>query len=108
MSRCLYCYQPLAANQQDFHASCSKKIFGQPIPPALPYSEADLEPLAKEVIQSQTAITGVQAKLSLLQNSATATRSSAPEILSWLFPKVVKRQILWWRWNNPGQVGQKY
>jgi serine/threonine-protein kinase HipA len=31
----------------------------------LPYDEGDLEPLAKEVIQSQTAITGVQAKLSL-------------------------------------------
>jgi serine/threonine-protein kinase HipA len=65
MSKCLYCYQPLTAQEQDFHASCSKKIFGQPIPPALPYSEADLEPLAKEVIQSHTAVTGVQAKLSL-------------------------------------------
>jgi serine/threonine-protein kinase HipA len=31
----------------------------------LPYSEDDLEPLAKEVIQRQTAVTGVQAKLSL-------------------------------------------
>ncbi|MDX2135263.1 MAG: HipA domain-containing protein [Saprospiraceae bacterium] len=65
MSNCLFCYQPLAANEQDFHASCSKKIFGQPTPPALPYSEEDLEPLAREVIQSQTALTGVQAKLSL-------------------------------------------
>lgn len=65
MSRCLYCYMPLKENEQDFHAICSKKIFGQPIPPILPYSEADLEPLAREVIQSQTAITGVQAKLSL-------------------------------------------
>lgn len=65
MSRCLYCYQPLAATEQDFHAACSKKIFGQPTPPTLPYSEADLEPLAKELIQSQTAVTGVQAKLSL-------------------------------------------
>lgn len=65
MSNCLFCYQPLAANEQDFHASCSKKIFGQPIPPSLPYTEEDLEPLAKEVIQSQTAVTGVQAKLSL-------------------------------------------
>jgi serine/threonine-protein kinase HipA len=55
----------LAENEQDFHAACSKKIFGQPTPPALPYSEADLEPLAKELIQSQTAVTGVQAKLSL-------------------------------------------
>ena len=65
MSNCLFCYQPLAASEQDFHASCSRKIFGQPTPPALPYSEKDLEPLAKEVIQSQTAVTGVQAKLSL-------------------------------------------
>ena len=30
-----------------------------------PYSEEDLEPLAREVIQRQTAVTGVQAKLSL-------------------------------------------
>jgi serine/threonine-protein kinase HipA len=65
MSNCLFCYHPLAEKEQDFHASCSKKLFGQPIPPALPYSEEDLEPLAKEVIQSQTALTGVQAKLSL-------------------------------------------
>jgi serine/threonine-protein kinase HipA len=31
----------------------------------MPYSEDDLAPLAKQVIQSQTAVTGVQAKLSL-------------------------------------------
>ncbi len=65
MSNCLFCYQPLAANEQDFHTSCSRKIFGQPTPPVLPYSEEDLEPLAKEVLMSQTAVTGVQAKLSL-------------------------------------------
>lgn len=65
MSRCLFCYKDLKNGEQDFHAACSKKIFGQPTPPILPYSEADLEPLAREVIQSQTAVTGVQAKLSL-------------------------------------------
>lgn len=65
MSSCLFCYLPLAENELDFHGSCSKKIFGQPTPPALPYSEADIEQLAKEVIQNQTAVTGVQAKLSL-------------------------------------------
>lgn len=65
MSNCLFCYQPLAANEQDFHTSCSRKIFGQPTPPVLPYSEEHLEPLAKEVLMSQTAVTGVQAKLSL-------------------------------------------
>jgi serine/threonine-protein kinase HipA len=65
MTKCLFCYLPLSENELDYHGSCSKKIFGQVMPPALPYSEADLEPLAKEVIQSQTAVTGVQAKLSL-------------------------------------------
>jgi serine/threonine-protein kinase HipA len=65
MKRCLFCYKVLTNEEADFHASCSKKIFGQPKPPALPYSEANLEPLAKEVIQSRTAVTGVQAKLSL-------------------------------------------
>jgi serine/threonine-protein kinase HipA len=65
MSNCLFCYQPLAANEQDFHFSCSKKIFGLSTPPELPYTEENLEPLAKEVIKSQTAITGVQPKLSL-------------------------------------------
>ena len=62
MSRCLFCYLPLSGNEVDFHGSCSKKIFGQALPPTLPYSESDLEPLAKEVIQSQTSVTGVQAK----------------------------------------------
>jgi serine/threonine-protein kinase HipA len=65
MNRCLFCYQPLTENELDFHPTCSKKIFSQSTPPALPYSESDLEPLAKEVIQSQTAVTGVQAKISL-------------------------------------------
>lgn len=65
MRKCLFCYQPLANEDQDFHPSCSKKIFGQSTPPTLPYTEADLESLAKEVIQSKTAVTGVQAKLSL-------------------------------------------
>ncbi|HRY97983.1 MAG TPA: HipA domain-containing protein [Bacteroidales bacterium] len=65
MSRCLYCYQPVTESEQDFHPSCSRKIFGQPVPPQLPVSEHSLELLANEVIKSQTALTGVQAKLSL-------------------------------------------
>lgn len=65
MSSCLFCYRPLDPGETDFHPVCSKKIFGQVTPPALPYSETDLESLALEIIRSQTAITGVQAKLSL-------------------------------------------
>ncbi len=63
--RCLYCYKPLAPGEKDFHAACSKKIFGQPEPPVLPYSEEQIENLAAEVIKTHTTVTGVQPKLSL-------------------------------------------
>jgi serine/threonine-protein kinase HipA len=63
--RCLYCYQPLAESETDFHAKCSRKIFGSAIPPELPFSEEEMEPLAKTVIENQTGLTGVQPKLSL-------------------------------------------
>src|SRR5450755_4332997 len=63
--RCLYCYLTLEADEVDFHAVCSKKMFGTPIPPELPYSEDKMEELAEQVIQSQTTVTGVQPKLSL-------------------------------------------
>ncbi|KAA6322641.1 Serine/threonine-protein kinase HipA [termite gut metagenome] len=66
MKRCLYCYQPLLEQSQtDFHPQCSKKMFGTTIPPALPYSKADIESMALEVVRSQVTITGVQPKLSL-------------------------------------------
>lgn len=66
MNRCLYCYQPLELQGTDFHARCSKKIFGQPIPPVLPYTEAQMEELAEQIIRSQITVTGVQPKLSLV------------------------------------------
>ena len=68
--RCLYCYQLLVENETDFHSSCSKKFFGVTIPPILPYSENNMKELAAQVIQTQTAVTGVQPKLSLHLASA--------------------------------------
>lgn len=65
MSRCLFCYKELFDNEIDFHKSCSRKIFGTTIAPELPYSRDNLTELAKQVIRSQTTLTGVQAKLSL-------------------------------------------
>ena len=65
MERCLYCYKELADGERDFHKSCSKKIFGTPQVPLLPYTRANIAELAREVIRSQTTLTGVQAKLSL-------------------------------------------
>ena len=63
--RCLYCYQLLEKSDSDFHPSCSKKIFGFSIPPILDYSEDQMLELGNKVIKSQSAVTGVQPKLSL-------------------------------------------
>ena len=65
MSKCLYCYKELADSEVDFHKGCCKKFFGIPEAPELPYSLNELDTLAAQVIQSQTTLTGVQAKLSL-------------------------------------------
>ena len=65
MEKCLYCYQSLEQGQVDFHPQCSKKIFGTAVPPVLPYTKADIESLALEVVRSQVTITGVQPKLSI-------------------------------------------
>jgi len=65
MGRCLYCYDELGEETYDFHPSCSRKIFGTPIPPELPYSEDNMLQLAEKVIKSQSTVTGVQPKLSL-------------------------------------------
>lgn len=63
--RCLYCYQPLAGGEFDFHTSCNKKFFGQPTPPEFPYGIEEMDALATEVIKSRVSVTGVQPKFSL-------------------------------------------
>lgn len=50
------------------HPACAKKFFGTPTIPTLDYSTEHLEELAKQVIQDQTSLTGVQPKLSLHLN----------------------------------------
>lgn len=65
MKRCLYCYGLLEKHEEDFHPACSKKIFGQVIPPEVNYLESQMEDLALQVVRSQMAVTGVQPKISL-------------------------------------------
>lgn len=65
-NKCLYCYKELDPEDEfDYHVKCSKEIFGTAVPPALPYTKDRIEELALEVVRSQTAVTGVQPKLSL-------------------------------------------
>ncbi len=65
MAKCLYCYKELNEGEKDFHKACSKRMFGTPSVPELPYTRENQTDLAKQVIRSQTTLTGVQAKLSL-------------------------------------------
>ncbi|MFC7671207.1 HipA domain-containing protein [Hymenobacter humi] len=68
MSRCLYCYQPLPPGHgqgPDYHPACSRRLFGKPVPPAFPYTEAEMLALAEAVVRQHIAVTGVQPKLSL-------------------------------------------
>ena len=48
-----------------FHPQCAKRFFGSTAVPAFPYKHSEIKELAKEVVRSQTAVTGVQAKLSM-------------------------------------------
>lgn len=63
-NRCLYCYEALSGTK-DFHEACTKRFFGQLKTPQLAYNLEDLKSLARQVVQSQVAVTGVQAKVPL-------------------------------------------
>ncbi|MBO7445842.1 MAG: HipA domain-containing protein [Bacteroidales bacterium] len=65
MAKCLYCYKELEEGMVDFHPQCAKRFFGTTTVPKFPYHHSEIKDLAKDVIRSQTAITGVQAKLSM-------------------------------------------
>ncbi len=51
--------------EKDFHPACARRFFGTQGVPALTYTCADMDALAKEVIATQTTLTGVQPKISL-------------------------------------------
>lgn len=64
-NKCLHCYEPLHEPDTYMHQACNKRFYGQLKTPLLQYDLANLQELATQVIQSQMAVTGVQAKVSL-------------------------------------------
>lgn len=66
MSKCLYCYQKLEANDAtDYHQKCIKAFYGTTVAPSLPYRLDEMEKLAKKVVELSVTVPGVQPKLSL-------------------------------------------
>ena len=63
--KCLICYKRLDESEIDYHKKCLKKEFGLKQMPIVNIDEKELKKYAKEQIEANTAITGVQPKLSL-------------------------------------------
>lgn len=63
--KCLLCYQALLEDQIDFHEKCLVKTFGFKKTPFIEIDPEELAQYAVKIIQKNTAITGVQPKLSL-------------------------------------------
>ncbi|MBI1305560.1 MAG: type II toxin-antitoxin system HipA family toxin [Bacteroidetes bacterium] len=63
-NKCLYCYEPIDEGV-DFHTRCSKVFFGTPTAPKIDYTFAQMNELAKKVVERSIAVPGVQPKLSL-------------------------------------------
>jgi serine/threonine-protein kinase HipA len=72
---CLLCYQPLDKNELDYHQKCMSNVFGLKQIPSIDIDEKQLSTYAKKIIGANTAITGVQPKLSLwLEATKKTTR----------------------------------
>lgn len=63
--KCLICYKPLEKLEINYHKKCLKKEFGLKQLPTVNIDEKKLKKYAKKLIETNTAITGVQPKLSL-------------------------------------------
>ena len=63
-NRCLVCGLPMS-DGGEYHAACTKNLFGKETAPSFTYSMAELNELAKRLVLSRVSVPGVQAKLSL-------------------------------------------
>lgn len=62
---CLLCYKPINKNEIEYHQKCISKVFDLKQMPLIDIDEKKLSKYAKEIVATNTAITGVQPKLSL-------------------------------------------
>ncbi len=74
--RCLYCYK-YVEDDLDFHDKCSMEFFGTPTPPRIEYSFAQIDELAKNVVERRVSVPGVQPKLSMTLVKETRENSDA-------------------------------
>jgi serine/threonine-protein kinase HipA len=90
--KCLYCYKELDSHDLgDFHAACSKKIFGSVFPPEIDFSISEITHLADNMVRRREALSGVQPKLSLsIEKNAKPSLISRFTIVSILSGYILK------------------
>lgn len=80
---CLICYKPLDKNEVDYHDKCVKKTFGLKQMPSIDIDQRKLTTYARKILGANTAITGVQPKLSLwLDESIKSIRFTVVDDMS--------------------------
>lgn len=62
--RCLACMRPLATRADFYHAECSARVFGTRAPFDVPFSQEQIEDLAKQNIAARLVVPGAQRKIS--------------------------------------------
>jgi len=74
--KCLFCYEQLNENENDFHHSCSKKFFNSTSAPLVDLDKNKIEELAIDSLKRRISLPGVQPKLSLdfIKESERKTR----------------------------------
>lgn len=63
--KCLLCYKPLVESEKNYHKKCVSKVFGLKQMPLIDIDDKKLSSYAKDLVEANIAITGVQPKLSL-------------------------------------------
>lgn len=62
---CLLCYKPVEESSEEFHRSCSRKLFSRLRPPPISTTLSEIENLAQNHAKARVAVAGVQPKLSI-------------------------------------------
>jgi serine/threonine-protein kinase HipA len=74
--RCLICCRGLSeGDSHEYHARCSRALFGRSQPPEISHTMRDVEDLARQEISQRLAITGVQPKISVDLRPASEGRA---------------------------------
>lgn len=63
--KCLICYKALQDTETHYHPQCVKKVFAIASMPSLEMDETELSRYAKQMLEANITVTGVQPKLSL-------------------------------------------